>query len=661
MLLYLLEKYLILQKNITFKQNLTTKNMKKIILIGVVALSGFLISCKPALNKAPEIPLEDFFRNPETSSYQISPNGEYISYMAPYETRMNVFVQKIGSDSATMVTKETARNVGGYFWGSDNRILFMKDTAGDENFQLYGVDIDGNNALPLTAFEGVLTTIIDDLPEQEDLVIIGMNKRNPQIFDPYRLNIKTGELTQLAENPGNIQGWMTDNEGKLRVAVALNGTDQTLLYRKDEKDPFQPMITTNFTESITPISFTEDNQKFYAVSNIGRDKAALIIYDPEKKAEEKLIYENNKYDVSNAYISRVDKKLKAASYTGHKGTTREFFDDDFKKMFDNISSKVKGMPFGMAGSNKSEDKIIIRTYNDRTPGAYYIYDVKTDSLGHIADVYPWLKEDDMGLVFPITYKTRDNFEIEGYLTLPNGYISVKEAKNLPVVVNPHGGPWARDTWGYNPEAQFLANRGYAVLQMNFRGSTGYGKNFWKASFKEWGKNMQNDITDGVEWLKKEGIADPEKIAIYGGSYGGYATLAGLTFTPDLYACGVDYVGVSNLFTFMNTIPPYWKPMLDMMYEMVGDPKVDSLALAETSPALHADKIVAPLFVAQGANDPRVNKAESDQMVEALKKRGIDVEYMVKDNEGHGFHNEENRFEFYKAMEAFLNKHLKTKE
>jgi dipeptidyl aminopeptidase/acylaminoacyl peptidase len=235
---------------------------------------------------------------------------------------------------------------------------------------------------------------------------------------------------------------------------------------------------------------------------------------------------------------------------------------------------------------------------------------------------------------------------------------METAKNLPVVVNPHGGPWYRDQWGFNPEVQFLANRGYAVFQMNFRGSTGYGRKFWESSFKQWGKTMQDDITDGVNWLLSEGIADSTRIAIYGGSYGGYATLAGIAFTPDLYAAAVDYVGVSNLFTFMKTIPPYWKPMMDMMYEMVGDPVKDSLLMREASPVFHVDKIKTPLFVAQGANDPRVNKAESDQMVDALKKRGIEIEYMVKDNEGHGFHNEENQFDFYRSMEKFLATHLK---
>ena len=255
---------------------------------------------------------------------------------------------------------------------------------------------------------------------------------------------------------------------------------------------------------------------------------------------------------------------------------------------------------------------------------------------------------------PIAYTSRDGLLIRGYLTLPKGV----EPKNLPVIINPHGGPWARDGWGYNPEIQFLANRGYAVLQMNFRGSTGFGRKFWEASFKQWGLAMQDDVTDGVNWLVKEGIADPKRIAIYGASYGGYATLSGITRTPDLYAAAVSYVGVSNMFTFMKSIPPYWKPFLAMMTEMVGSEENDKAQLTATSPALNADKIKTPLFVAQGAKDPRVVKAESDQMVEALKKRGIDVDYMVKDNEGHGFQNQENQFDFYEAMEKFLAKHLK---
>ena len=288
-------------------------------------------------------------------------------------------------------------------------------------------------------------------------------------------------------------------------------------------------------------------------------------------------------------------------------------------------------------------------------GNYYLYDYTQNQLDLITEVSDWLKESDLATMKPVQYQSRDGLTIHGYLTLPQGV----ETQNLPVVINPHGGPWHRDVWTFNPEVQFLANRGYAVLQMNFRGSTGFGRAFWEASFKQWGLAMQDDVSDGVNWLINEGIANPERIAIYGGSYGGYCTLAGIAFTPELYACAIDYVGVSNLFTFMETIPPYWEIYLKMLHEMVGDPAdpVDKARMRATSPVFHVDKIKAPLLIAQGAKDPRVNQDESDQVVAALKKKGVDVEYILKENEGHGFYNQENRFEFYAAMESFLAKHL----
>jgi dipeptidyl aminopeptidase/acylaminoacyl peptidase len=498
--------------------------------------------------------------------------------------------------------------------------------------------------------------IIDDLENIPNEVIVGLNKRNPVVFDPYRLNIETGELTMLAENPGTIQSWITDHDGKLRLAVAIvDGVNSSILYRDTEAEEFRTVLTTNFKESVSPAFFTFDNKAIFAISNLGRDKSAVVIFDPATGTETEILYDNDEYDVSSLFYSRKRMVLTSASFTSWK-RERHFFDDETSKIFDRLNRDLGDYEFGLSSSTRAEDKYIIRTYSDRSLGSYYLYDKNTDELTKISDVSPWLDENEMAKMEPIKYTSRDGLTIHGYLTLPKGYTMAK-AKNLPVVVNPHGGPWARDTWGFNPEIQFLANRGFAILQVNFRGSTGYGRAFWEASFKQWGKTMQDDITDGVNWLIDQGIADKDRIAIYGASYGGYATLAGLAFTPELYAAGVDYVGVSNLFTFMNTIPPYWKPMLDMLYEMVGDPVKDSLLMREASPVFHADKIVAPLFVAQGKNDPRVNVDESDQMVEALRARGVEIEYMVKDNEGHGFRNEENRFDFYRSMEKFLQEHL----
>jgi len=638
--------------------------MKKVSIILLMAVAAFALSlllnsCKDskAVEKAPEIPLEDFFKNPEQTYFKISPSGEYFSYMAPYKDRLNIFVKKIGADSAKRLTNEVDRDIAGYLWANNNRLLYLKDQGGDENFSLYGVNKDGTNMKALTEIENVRTRIIDDLPEIEEEMIIGLNKRNPRVFDPYRLNISTGEMEMLAENPGNIQSWMTDHDGKLRAATAIvGGVNTTLLYRDNEDEEFETVLETNFKNELNPYFFTFDNNKLYAVSNLNRDKKAPVIFNPKTGEVEKVLYENDHYDVTGLSYSRERKVLTSSSYTSWK-TQRHFFDEETKKLYDRLKKDLGEYEIVVTDHDKPEKHFIVRTYSDRSLGAYYFYNKETDELSKIADVSPWLNEEDMAKVQPIEYKSRDGLTIEGYLTLPKGF-TMENAKDLPVVVNPHGGPWARDSWGFNPQVQFLANRGYAVLQMNFRGSTGYGKDFWESSFKQWGLTMQDDITDGVKWLIDEGIADPERVAIYGASYGGYATLAGMTFTPNLYAAGVDYVGVSNLFTFMKTIPPYWEPLLDMMHQMVGHPKKDSVQLQKTSPVFHADKIEAPLFIAQGANDPRVNKDESDQMVAALKERGIDVQYMVKDNEGHGFRNQENQFDFYGEMERFLAKHLK---
>lgn len=618
----------------------------------LVAATGF------ATKAYAQVSLEDFFRNPEKTGFQISPDGKYFSYMAPYENRLNLFVQEIGSDKATRITSETARSIAGSLWANGNRILYVKDTGGDENYQLYGVNLDGTDAKAYTAFPNVRTQIIDKLENIDSLVIVGLNKRNPQVFDPYRLNLNTGELSLLAENPGNIQGWMTDHEGKLRVALAIvDGVNTQILYRETENQPFRPVLTTNFKETVSFVSFTPDNKMVYALTNIGRDKTALVLMDPATCEEKEVLYTNDKYDIAGVGYSEAKKKLVSVSCIGHKGNIRHFFDSDEEAIRARLEERLKGYDIGTTSEDRSENIRMIYAGSDRTYGTYYLYNVKEDQLTKVADLAPWIKEEEMSPMHPITYTSRDGLTIEGYLTLPKGF-TPETARNLPVVVNPHGGPWARDTWGYNPEVQFLANRGYAVLQMNFRASTGYGRRFTELGYKQWGQTMQDDITDGVQWLIKEGIADPKRVAIYGASYGGYATLAGVTFTPELYACAIDYVGVSNLFTFMQTIPPYWKPLLDMMYEMVGDPVKDKEMMEKYSPVFHVDRIKAPLFIAQGANDPRVNKAESDQMVEALKQRGIEVEYMVKDNEGHGFHNEENRFDFYRAMEKFLAAHLK---
>lgn len=605
--------------------------------------------------------VEDFFRNPRRGYFRLSDSATMLGFMEPTaidggEPRMNIFVQQLqGNELAgepKRLTSETERDVSGYFWKGDDIVLFEKDFNGDENFHVLAVNVKTGATIDLTPFENTRAGVQDDLEDDPDHVLVSHNHRQPEVFDVYRVNIHTGESALVAENPGNIVGWDTDHAGRVRVGVASDGLHTALLYRDDEAHDFQPIVTTDFRTSVSPLFFTFDNRSLYALSNRNRDCLALVVIDPARPDEEQLVFEAAGVDLAGASFSRRRKVLTVASYETDR-PQHHFFDEQSAARHAAIQALLPGYEVGLQSSSRDESTHIVAAYNDRTPGTRYLYDDATQSLTRLGDINPVLAEADMADVRPIQYKSRDGLTIHGYLTLPRG----QKAHNLPCIVNPHGGPWARDSWGFNPEAQFLANRGYCVLQMNFRGSTGYGRKFWEASFGQWGLAMQDDITDGVQWLVDQGIADPRRIAIYGGSYGGYATLAGITGTPDLYAAAVDYVGVSNLLTFMNTIPPYWKPMLEKMHSMVGDPERDKERLEATSPALNAGKITTPLFIAQGAHDPRVNKDESDQMVAALRARGTEVEYLVKDNEGHGFHNDENKFEFYKRMEAFLDKHL----
>jgi dipeptidyl aminopeptidase/acylaminoacyl peptidase len=602
----------------------------------------------------PEIPLRDFFKNPVSRGYDLSPDGQTLSFLQPWESRMNIFIRPTAGGEAKRLTSEKDRDIRNYTWKGNGFVVYAMDDKGDENFHLKRVDLKSGEVKDLTPFPKVRSEIIDDLADvSETDVLVTLNKRNPEAFDAFRLNVATGEMKMVAQNPGKVDRWITDHAGVIRAATQTDGVNTSLLTRPDEKTPFKIVLTTNFREAVNPQFYTSDNKNLYATSNIGRDKAAVVTIDPSNGKELEKLYENPDVDVDALAYSKKRKVVTFAAFDTWK-TERKFFDKQSETMYKTLAEKLPGYEVEVVANDKAEDKFIVTASNDRSPGSRNLFDAKTGTLTKLVDVAPWLKESELAPMKPIEYKSRDGLTIHAYLTLPLG----REAKNLPVVINPHGGPWYRDTWGFNPEVQFLANRGYAVLQMNFRGSTGYGRKFWEASFKQWGQAMQDDITDGVQWLIKQGIADPKRIAIYGGSYGGYATLAGVAFTPDLYAAAVDYVGVANMFTFMKTIPPYWKPLLDMFHEMVGDPEKDKAMMEAVSPVMHADKIKTPLFVAQGAHDPRVNKDESDQMVAALKKRGVEVEYMVKDNEGHGFHNEENRFDFYGAMEKFLAKYLK---
>lgn len=605
--------------------------------------------------RAPRIPMEDFFRIPEKCGFQLSPDGTRYSWLEPRQGQLNIYIAEIGGAEGKRITSSAERDIGHYGWLSDDQLFYMQDQGGDENYHLFLISLQDDQVKDMTPFEGVrchLTSIIDE-NALEDLFIT-LNKRDKRVFDLYRLDRETGEITLVSENPGSIFDWRSDHQEKLRLALEEEGTLNRVLYRETEQDAWKTIFETDFHDHVIPLEFTDDNSKLYIISDLCRDKLALYEYDL-KTAQQKLIYEQEDANVLDIIYSYNRDELLGVyySYSGDK-LQRHFFDKETEDFYNMLQAQFPGLFVDIASKTYDENRMILSVSSDRVPERLYHYD--KDEPGKftlLSDRYSWLREEQLAEMKPISYSARDGLTIHGFLTLPVGV----EPEKLPVIVVVHGGPEYNDIWNYSARVQFFANRGMAVLQVNYRISTCDGKAFWQAGFKQWGLKQQDDITDGVKWLIDQGIADPERIAIFGASYGGYAVLMGLIKTPELFACGVDYVGITSLFTLFDSLPPHWEISRKRLYETIGNPETDAEQFKATSPVFLADKIQAPLFIAQGANDPRVVKAQSDAMVEALRKRGVAVQYMVKENEGHGFRNEENRLDFYRAVEEFLTKYL----
>lgn len=603
------------------------------------------------------IPIEELFANPAYTQVSISPDGSYLAWLAPRNGQLNVWVYDRRSGAGRFVTDEHQRSIQTIAWANAHMLVYLRDTNGDENYQLYLLDVDADAPARLcTPAEGVRAGILSLLPLRQDRILITHNGRQKELFDVYALDLATGELECVAENPGGVIDWLADQDGTVRIAVRSDGANRTLLYRERDGEPFSELVTTNFRTTLDPLRFTADGKQLYVLSNRGRDTAAIYVFDPTTLREEELVAASDAYDMGGLLYSYVHNQPVASWFISWKHEY-VFLHPQWRAIWEHAAQHLQAhhgnyVEVRLVNWSLDEEWFVVAATGDVQPAVYYLFHVPSGELTLIGNAYPHLQPDELAPMQPIQYRSRDGLLIRGYLTLPR-----EHSKPVPLVVFPHGGPWTRDVWGYNPAVQLFANRGYGVLQINYRGSTGYGRRFWEASFKQWGRAMQDDITDGVRWLVGNGVADPDRIAIVGGSYGGYAVLAGLAFTPELYRCGVDIVGVSNLITFRKTIPPYWKPMNQMLDEMIGSIETEEDFLREVSPVFHADRIRAPLLVFQGANDPRVNKAESDQIVEALRTRNIPVEYYVRDDEGHGFLGERNRIWMYGIIERFLAEHL----
>ena len=612
--------------------------------------------------------VEDYFARPKARSFQFSPNGTYMSYREKDENGKNhVYVKNLKTDQVTKAIEEKEELIRGYGWVNDERLVYAMDKGGDENYHLFAANLDGSNQKDLTPFEGVQASISEILREDKDHVIITLNKNNPQVFEPYKLNVVTGDLKQLYKNEdaaNPIMGYDFDKDGNLRGFAKLrDGVNIDYYYAKEEGNyTLLKQLDWKDTFTIASFNYASNNpHEAYVVSNLENDKAAIYLYDLKADKAIKKLYSNDNYDVSSLGLSR--HRGYELDYFAYEGEKQEIIpvSSYFKKLHNRISKKFPEYQYSIPDVTDDESKYLVFLQSDKLYGVYYLYDAKKDEFKLLYNLMPQLKEDDMSEMRPITFKSRDGKTIHGYITLPKAAL---KGEKVPVIVNPHGGPQGiRDSWGFNPEAQLFASRGYATLQVNFRISGGYGREFLESGFKQIGRKCMDDVEDGLQYVIDQGWVDGDRAAIYGGSHGGYAVLRGLTKTPDLYACGVDYVGVSNLFTFMKTIPPYWKPYLKIIKEIWYDEDVaeEKAIMEEVSPVYQINKIKKPLFVVQGANDPRVNIDESDQIVEALRAKGFDVPYMVKYDEGHGFGKEENRIELYKSMIGFYAKHLTKKQ
>jgi dipeptidyl aminopeptidase/acylaminoacyl peptidase len=619
------------------------------ILLYFVVIAG-VFSCGE--KTAVKIPILDFFKTPDKTFFRISPDGKYISYLKSYQSKQNLFIVSLADGKGVMATNFTDNPVTDYFWTFNNQIIFSQDIVATDSLKMFALDVKSLKTRPVLAEQKVKFRLLNRDRVNPDMLTVALNKRDEATFDVYHLNIKTGELKFYITNPGDITEWYTDNDGRILLARASDGVNSTILFRRNENTAFKPLITSSFKSSVKPIAFTGKNNNFYALSNINQDKMALVEINAETGKQERLIYKSDKADV--LYVEYFKDKHRLDYAISEEAKPQQyFFNDKMKQVFNHLQDQLKN-EIRVVDRDSAEKKFVLYTYSDHNPGTYYLFDNTKNRLVKLGDVNTSIKPDNMCDMEAISYKATDGFQIDGYLTLPKG----SRREKLPLVVMPHNNPWGRNSWGYSSEVQFLANRGYAVLQVNHRGSAGYGKAFRNAGFKQVGGKMQQDITDGVNWLIEQRIADPKKIAMYGAGFGGFSALYGVSFHPEMYKCAVVQYGLINFFTYIKDAPPFVKPYLKMTYEMVGNPETDAEQLRAISPVFHTDKIKVPLIIFQGAKDTRTNITELNQFVLELRKRNVPVDYILKDNERTSFRNEANRVEMYTGIEKFLESNLK---
>ena len=608
------------------------------------------------------IPRQVLFGNPEKSMARISPDGAYLSYLAPVDGVLNVWIAAVEDpDSARPITNDEERGIRHYDWTYDGQhILYYQDARGDEDWHVYATNITTGETRDLTPFEKVNSQILSVSEKTPNEILIGINTRNPQLHDVYRIELSTGERTLIEENPGFVS-YLFDNDDRTRFAMTFSPTGGQVILQRDESNQWQSFLEVPNTDALTTglTGFDKSNQILYMIDSRKRNTAALFSLDLASGKQE-LVAEDDRADVGGMQVHPTEKHVQAVSFIYDRNRWH-VLDPAIQEDMDYLHSVEDGEL--SITSRTLDDRLWIAAYAlDNGPVKYYLYDRTGKQANYLFSNRTDLDEYQLARMHSLTIKSRDGWDLVSYLTLPPDSVPDGEARPsnpVPLVLLVHGGPWGRDVWGYDSQHQWLSNRGYAVLSVNFRGSTGFGKEFINAGNGEWAGKMHDDLIDAVNWAVREKITQRDQVAIMGGSYGGYATLVGLTFTPDTFVCGVDIVGPSNLVTLLQNVPPYWVPILPMMKDRVGDWTTEEgqKSLLAKSPLARVDQIQRPLLIGQGANDPRVKQIESDQIVEAMKQKNIPVTYVLYPDEGHGFARPENRLSFYAVAEAFLSEHL----